>query len=110
MKIVLNVKHLGHVPSFKNKKRIRVAKGKPISFTEAKTRRWMDRVIQSFESQLFCATQTIGDVTLTVPCPHSLIVSSLPLDDSRQWIAELHVSALDVDRTEEGATIIIEPL
>lgn len=112
MKIVLSVKNQGHVPSFKTQKRAATHRvtGLPFVVSKKEIRKWMDQCAQSFESQLFCATQTTGDVTLTAPCPHSLIASSLPLDDSRQWIAEEHVFALEVEPGEEGATITIEPL
>lgn len=110
MKIVLSVRHRGHVPSFKNKKRVRVQKGRPIVFTQANVKKWMDEVIQDFESQLFCATQTTGDVTLTVPRPRSSIVSSLPLDDSRQWISQLLIVDDNVPVGEEGAIITIEEI
>lgn len=106
MKIQLAVKNQGHIPSFKNKKRI--ARNRLI--TDPKTRKWMDGCIQSFESQLFLKSQTIAGVTSMVAPPLSLIVSSLPLDDSRQWISELLIVSEVVPRGEEGAEITIEKI
>ena len=107
MKITLAVRNQGHVPSFKNKKRSNKSGN---VYTEPKTKRWMDACIQSFESQLFCISRINDSATSTVPHLRSLIVSSLPLDDSRQWIPELHVYCEEVDKGEEGAVIIIEKL
>lgn len=107
MKIELAVRQRGHVPSFKNKKRVTRHGG---LITDPKTKRWMDQVIQDFESQLFCATRISGGATLTGPRPHFLIVSSLPLDDSRQWISELLICDADVAPGEEGAVVTIEQI
>lgn len=107
MKIELAVKNHGHVPSFKNKKRIARIKNKPALITRPDIRKWMDDVIHDFVSQLFCASQIGGGETSTVALPPSLIVSSLPLDDSREWISELLITDADVNPGEEGAHIII---
>ncbi len=110
MKIVLAVKHQGHVPSFKNCKRA-VRKGKHATIiTEPETKKWMERCIQGFESQLFCGSATTADGMPTAQHRHSSIVSSLPLDDSRQWIPELHVVCEEVCKGDEGAVIIIEEI
>jgi len=106
MKIVLEVRNQGHVPSFKNKKRIM----RNHLVTEPKTKRWMQRCTKCFESQLFCATQITGGETLTAPPPRSLIVSSLPLDDSRQWIPAIQIYSHPCSEGGEGATIIIEEI
>jgi len=106
MKIVLAVKNQGHVPSFKNCKR--VVRNRLITRPDVK--KWMERCIQSFESQLFCESQTTELVTLTGPQAPYSIASCIPLDDSRQWIPELHVLCQEVNKGEEGATIIIEQL
>ena len=112
MKIVLSVKQQGHVPSFKTQKRAAINRqtGQAMIVTGRKEKEWMQRCIQSFESQLFCACQTIGPVTPTAPPLHCSIASSLPLDDSRQWLPELHVYVQEVRKDEEGATIIIEEI
>ena len=107
MKIELAVKNHGHVPSFKNKKRIVRMGKKTALITRPDVRKWMDSVIQDFESQLFCVSQTGAGATSMVAPPRSLIVSSLPLDDSRQWISELLIVDADVAHGEEGAHITI---
>jgi hypothetical protein len=106
MKIVLSVKQQGPVPSFKNNKRV---VGKKV-FTDKKTKRWMEDCIQNLGSQLFCITQIGSGETPTAPIPHSSIASSLPLDDSWEWIPEQHLYAQLVKPGEEGATIIIEKI
>jgi len=106
MKIMLAVRQQGHVPSFKNNKML--AKGKLI--TDPAKQKWMERCIQSFESQLFCGSAITGGEMPTAPCPLSLTASLMPLDDSRQWIPELHVYCEEVKPGEEGAVIIIEKL
>lgn len=109
MKIVLAVKNQGHVPSFKTQKRAGIHRvtGKPFVVSKKEIREWMEKCTQSFESQLFSASLTTGGETLTAPPPLSSIVSSLPLDDSRQWISELLVVDADVAKGEEGAEITI---
>jgi hypothetical protein len=111
MKIELRIKNQGHVPSFKNNKRaIRLKNNNLMLVTEKKTKAWMQKCIQSFESQLFSSTLTTGPVTSTVPHLRSLIASSLPQDDSRQWVPELNIRSEEVDAGEEGAIIIIEQI
>mgnify|MGYP001588752767 CR=1 FL=1 len=111
MKITLAVRHQGHVPSFKNNKRaIRLKRGGQKLVTETKTKAWMERCILGFESQLFCGSATIGGGMPTGLQQRFLIASSLPLDDSRQFIPELHVYCEEVAKGEEGAIIIIEKL
>lgn len=110
MKIELAVRNRGPVPSFKNKKRIARLKGKPALITKPEVREWMDEVIRDFESQLFSATQIAGGETLMAPPPPSLIVSSLPLDDSRDWISELLIVDADVAPGDEGAHITIQEI
>lgn len=112
MKILLAVRNQGHVPSFKNAKRVMFNRQtqKPFLGTRKDVKEWMERCIQSFESQLFLATQTGGPGILTGQHQRSLIASSLPLDDSREWIAELVVISKDAPKGSEGATVIIEQI
>ena len=107
MKITLAVRQQGHVPSFENKKRVTRQGG---LITDPKTKAWMERCILGFESQLFCGSATIGGGMPTGLQQRFLIASSLPLDDSRQFIPELHVYCEEVAKGEEGAIIIIEKL
>ncbi len=111
MKIELQVKGMGHVPSFKNNKRsIRLKNGSTMIVTDQKTKKWMQRCIRSFVSQLSAPWRTTEDGTLTAPPPLSLIASSLPLDDSRQWISCLIVGDKQVRKGDEGATITVEEI
>lgn len=112
MKIELSVVDMGHVPSFKNAKRVAVnhITKRPFLATRKDVKKWMTKCIHNFELQLFCASQTTAGVTLMGPQLRSLIVSSLPHDDSVSWIPVIHASVVKVDRTEEGATIIIEKI
>jgi len=106
MKIILAVRNQGHVPSFKNNKML--VRGRLI--TDPKKQKWMQRCIQSFESQLFLLTRTTAAGTLTDNSLRSLIASSLPLDDSHQWIPEIKIEAVQLEMGHEGAVIIIEPI
>lgn len=101
---------MGDVPSFKNRKRAILDRntGKMRTLTEPHTKQWMERCIKSFESQLYSAMQTIAGGTLTAQQARSLIVSALPLDDSRAWIPEMHIHSIDVEIGEDGADVIIE--
>jgi len=110
MKIALVVRNVGHVPSFKNNKRAILDNGRMRTLTEPKTKKWMEQVTDAFASQLFSLTQTNDAVIPMAPCPPSLIVSSLPLDDSRQWLPEITIKCVEVEKGDEGATIIIEPI
>jgi len=110
MKIELEVKGLSHIPSFKNKKRSILDRntGLQRTLTEGKTKQWMERCTQSLVSQLLCATQTIEGATIPGHSKLSLIVSSLPWDDSRQWIPETHITTQEVPNGDEGCLITIE--
>lgn len=100
---------LGHVPSFKNKKRAILDHntGQMRTLTDKKTKLWMQRATHSFASQLRYGSVITEVATLTAPSPPSSIVS-FPLDDSFQWIPEIHVKALAVCRGSEGCRITIE--
>ncbi len=106
------IKGLGHVPSFKNTKSIfrRKGSGVPFIMTNPARKEWMDKAIQLIESQLRSKCQTIAGATATEHSLHSWIASSMPLDDSRQWIPEIHVTVEEVPKGEEGAEIKIERL
>ena len=111
MKITLSVKNNGAVPAFKNKKRaIQKANGQLRTLTDPKTRSWMDKVTLSFVCQLSSITPTTTGETLTAQQLRSLIVSLMPLDDSRQWVSQLVISDTDVEPGQEGATITIQKI
>lgn len=104
--IILRVEGQGHVPSFKNKKRM--MRGNLV--TDPKTKRWMERCIQSFMSQLLLNFQTITGVTSTGQPARYSIALSLPQDDSWRWIPQILVKAEQVQKGEEGATVFIQKL
>jgi len=108
MKIVLQIRGLSEVPSFKNQKQIVKMGGKVALITKPERRKWMDRAALSIAFQLSSELATRGIGTSTAPPPLSLIASLMPLDDSRKWIPELCVSTLLVSKGEEGADIVIE--
>tara|TARA_R110000868_G_scaffold148404_3_gene370345 strand:- start:195 stop:533 length:339 start_codon:yes stop_codon:yes gene_type:complete len=112
MKITLNVKNLGHVPSFKNNKRAILDRntGKMRTLTDPKTKKWMNDCIHGFGLQLNLLFQINAAETATEQLVLSSIASLLPLDDSRHWIPELHIYCEDVDKGIEGATITIEEI
>jgi hypothetical protein len=102
---------MGHVPSFKNKKRVARKRNGPLFLmTEPKTKKWMDACIQSFVLQFTSVSQITEGVMLTGPYQVFWTALSLPLDDSLQWVPEQHVYCEEVEKGKEGATIIIEEL
>ena len=100
----LDVRNLGHVPSFKNSKML--ARGRLITLPERQ--KWMEQCRESFVSQLLSASQTSADGISTAPCPRSLIASSLPQDDSVNDICEIAVRVETVEKGQEGASIEVE--
>ena len=97
---------MGEVPSFKNSKMI--ARGRLI--TDPRKQRWMDQASALFESQLRSFIRAKGIPTLTGEPLLASIASSVPLDDSRAWIAELSVNWRHVSKGQEGAEILIEKI
>jgi hypothetical protein len=108
--VVLHVKGMGHVPSFKNKKRAIVdgKTGKTRTLTEPKTKAWMEKCEASFESQLRSAYQTIATGTQTVRSLRSWIACVAPLNDSVRHIIEERIRVEFVAPGEEGASLTIE--
>lgn len=107
----LEIKGLGHVPSFKNNKSIfRNQKGKPFIATKPIRKKWMEQATHLIELQLLSASQTAMPEILTAQSLRSWIASVMPLDDSWQWVNELHIKTVKVPKGEEGAYIVIERL
>lgn len=104
--LTLVVNGLGHVPSFKNGKMM--ARGRLI--TDPKKQKWMKLVAASFVSQLNYEYQTREHVMPTGQSPPCWILSSMPLDDSLEWIGVPCGTWRRVKKGEEGATITIEAL
>lgn len=107
----LEINGLGHVPSFKNNKSIfRNQKGKPFIATSPKRREWMDQATRLIESQLLFAFRMAMPEIQTAQSLRSWIASCLPLDDSWQWVNEIHIKTVQVPKGEEGAYISIEQI
>jgi len=114
-KIVLEIKGLGKVPSFKNAKRAfawmdkKTGKimARPITLPEH--REWMQKAARLFESQLRSAFQIATGAT---PMDASLrsLIASLPPDDCWTAIPEHFVKCELCESGNEGATIVIERL
>lgn len=101
--ICLEIKGLGHVPSFKNNKML--ARGRLI--TNPVNQKWMDRCVRSFESQLVSLYQTREDGMRTGRSLQSWIASVLPLDDSVREIIQQEVIVTHTTKEWEGAIINI---
>lgn len=107
--ICLSVQGMGHVPSKKNQRMaVHNSNGKGLRvISNPSSKEWMERCTGSFESQLFCACQTIAEGTSTEGRLRSLI-ASLPHDDAWQYIPELVIRAEKCSKGNEGATMIVE--
>jgi hypothetical protein len=102
----LKIEGLGHVPSFKNSKMI--ARGRLI--TNPKRQEWMNRCIQSFESQLRSRFLTVVAETSTETSRPSWIASVVPLDDSMRFVSQIQITYHTVPKGKEGAIVEIERL
>ena len=111
MALTLRIQGCGNIVSFKNSKMICAPKGRrPMLITDPKKQRRMDSCIRSIVSQLNSLYQTAAEGTETGCSLHSWIASSMPLDDSRQWIPEMSLTFREVPDGEEGAIITIQKL
>ena len=106
--IVLTLRGLGHVPSFKNQKRaiLDSQSGQMRTVTEKKTAAWMKMATAHFVFQLLSKYATGGDGTVTAHSLQSLI-ASLPPDDAWQFVPQISITAIKVPPGEEGAEITI---
>ena len=105
--LTLTVQGLGNIPSFKNSKQLFSRNGRPCMATKSEYAKLMQRLTRAFASQLTSYFQTIAAETSTEPsqpCSTAL----WPLDDSRQWIAELRVTSSQVPSGQEGVVLKIE--
>ena len=102
--LTLSIRGVGHVPAFKNGKMM--ARGRLITHPEKQ--KWMDGAARSIASQLSSMFPTTATETQTGPQAPSLILTSLPLDDSLAWIGFPLGDWQRVKKGEEGADIIIE--
>lgn len=111
-RIVLEIAVPGNVPSFKNKKRAFVADdGTPGLSTLRKVKKRMAAIIQGIELALCIEYRTRGGATGTGCTLQSWIASSLPLDDSLDWIPESDGYRVEyVEPGKEGVVIILEEI
>lgn len=104
--LILKIQGIGHVQSFKNRKRIC---GKRL-VTQKRASLFMKEVTDGFVWQLLSLFRTRGIETQMGPLPLSLIACWIPPEDSLEWIAELSVSWRSVSKGNEGALVEITPL
>ena len=100
--IVLVIKGLGHIPAFKNKKRI--MRGRLI--TAPRAQKWMKQCVSSFISQLKYMFQT-GDAATSTGHWRQLAIASLPPDDNWKVIPKMTISVKVVPKGEEGGTVTL---
>lgn len=100
----LSIRGLGEICSLKNSKMI--ARGRLMTNPVKQVK--IEAYIQSLRSQLFSELRTRGIAISTVCVQPYSTALPVPLDDSRKWISELHVSCVEVDKGEEGCDILIE--
>jgi len=108
MKIELKIKNMGHIPSFKNKKRVARKRNGPLFLmTDPQTKKWMDACIQSFVSQLFlqCAITEGGTSTEHL---QRFLTAYVPQDDCWKIIPEIIITSQKGD--DPGAIIKIESI
>lgn len=105
-----------HVPSFKNSKMLvaKDPKGRPLRepflATKPEYQQWMEKAIQSLESQLLSIARTAsGGIRLELSKLFA-IVSLLPADDSVNDLPKGEWEVLPCQPGKEGAVIKIERL
>lgn len=103
--LVLQIRNMGHVPSFKNSK---MWTGKKL-ITKPERQKWMEAAIRVIASQFRSASRTTGGETSTGQSQPSS-TAWLLLDDSWQWMPELIIKAVKVPPGDEGADIRIEQI
>lgn len=103
--LTIPVTGAGHIPSFKNCKRI---VGKRLVL-DPKVKDRLARITRVIESHIASLFQTVASETQTEQSLQSWIVSSLPLDDSGDWLPESGGYVIEkVPKGEEGIIITIE--
>lgn len=96
----------GHIPSFKNAKRV-VGK-RLLTSKEIAARK--QAIEDSFASQLLCVLATRRGETPTGHSPRSLIPSLLPLDDCWTVVPEIVVTCELVEKGNEGCVVLVEKI
>lgn len=103
-KIVLEIKGLGEIVSFKNSKMI--TRGRLI--TAPRKQKQMEAITKLLKSQLLSLLATTETEMVTERIQLSKIALSVPLDDALAWVPEHCVKLRRVSRGQEGAEIVIE--
>ena len=105
-----------HIPSFKNAKRwiTKLPNGKPLKrpflITSPEFQEWMEKAVQSLESQLLSMCRTGSEGTPPEPSKLFAMLSRLPADDSVNDLPEGSWKVERVPPGEEGARIEIQRL
>jgi hypothetical protein len=105
-----------HIPSFKNSKMLvsKTPQGRPLENPFLATKRefqeWMEKAVQSIESQLLSACQTGSDATPQVLSKLSAMLSLLPADDSVNDLVEGSWTVQFVPPGQEGAVVTLTRL
>lgn len=113
--LLLKIRGLGPVPSFKNSKSIGglrrqkdgTWKGNPTLRTKPESKLWMDRAIRVLESMLFSESATRGFGT-TRACLKRFAMLLLPPDDCWEDLEIGSVKTILVEPGEEGVDLLIE--
>jgi hypothetical protein len=105
-KLTIYLRGLGHITSFKNSKMI--CRGKLM--TSPTKQKQMNAYIRDIESQLRSLFRTTADGMPTGRSLASWTASSVPLDDSVEWIVEETIRVHRCSKGQEGANIEIEQL
>lgn len=105
-----------HIPSFKNSKRwiTKLPNGKPLKrpllITSPEFQEWMEKAVQSLESQLLSLCRTGPEGTPLERSKLFAMLSQLPADDSVNDLREGCWKVVRVQPGEEGCEIVIERL
>lgn len=109
--LLIHIRGLGHVPSFKNSKQITRPRGKKAGLvTKPEYQKIKEAITQSIVSNLLSVFLITDAGTPMGQSRLSLIVSAMPEDDSRQWLEQGRWECQTVAPGEEGADILIERL
>lgn len=107
--LVLELRGVGNVIPFKNRKRI-AGRNRDKLITEPRVKEQMEAIIESFVSQLRSALATSDGATLTAAQRRSRIASLLPADDCWTIIPDERATGELCEIGQEGATITLTPL
>lgn len=114
--ICLKIRGLGAISSFKNSK-VLICRGpsgqplkRPLLVTKKEFKKQMAAITESFVLQLCSEYRIRRDAMETGLSLPLWIACQWPSDDSLNQIPEIHVYVERVEKGQEGADVIIEPL